>query len=131
MAPQRVFAEHAVLGIEIFLPKLRRLDDVGVAVEDRESASVVMAASAVRLLRRLLRQPCTDAPRAASAAPHLLLGRPPVGPLDLGDALADDLLGRLDAYSRRALAPRNLAWFSTGNSYFCIVSIARQASSPS
>ncbi|HJU18538.1 MAG TPA: hypothetical protein VJ770_18965 [Stellaceae bacterium] len=34
-------------------------------------------------------------------------------------------------YRRRALLPRNLAWCSTGNLYFCIVSIARRSSEAS
>ena len=31
--PQRAFAEHAVIRIEIFLPQRRRLDNVRIAVE--------------------------------------------------------------------------------------------------
>src|SRR5690242_17623006 len=36
MTPQRVLAEGAVFGIEVFLPKRRRLDDMAVAVEHQE-----------------------------------------------------------------------------------------------
>src|SRR5438094_9944145 len=36
LSPQRVLAERAVLGIEVFLPQRGRLDDMAVAVEHRK-----------------------------------------------------------------------------------------------
>src|SRR6266850_6675782 len=63
LPPEGVFAERAVLGVEIFLPQQGRLDDMAVAVEHYE---VLSRHSFLRLLRRSARRGHCGAERRQS-----------------------------------------------------------------
>src|SRR6266446_2795180 len=121
LPPEGVFAERAVLGVEIFLPYQGRLDDMAVAVEHYE---VLSRHSFLPLLRRSARRGHCGASSDAvwtradrdetgslsrrdgpvklpdrrlgpQRGADFLLRRPPVRALDLRDTLADDVGRRL------------------------------------
>src|SRR5215469_5737738 len=78
--PEYRTPERAVFGIEIFLPQRRRFDDMAVAVEHRD----ILRCRHTDLLAA--GHGCFGTQRGA----NFFLGRPPVGALDLRDAVAND-----------------------------------------
>ena len=147
--PQRMFAERPELGIEIFLPELGgsttwvslSKHEVLVAIGSpmrhcearsdvpRDASFVMLRAAAMTVYLRGLYQTVTEA--SGERRLDLLFRRPPVRAFDLGDAVADDLVRRIDPVEATRVAAEELGLIVLGRSYFCIVSIARQASSPS
>src|SRR6266446_8827904 len=123
LPPQRVLPERPVLGVEIFLPQRRRLDDMAVAVEHYEIlgshpflrlyasplVNVIVARRAMqsRCVASQSRRDCValavgtaslrlpDRRLGPQRSADFLFRWPPVRAIDLGDALADDVDRRL------------------------------------
>ena len=104
-APQGGFAERAVLGFEISRPQLRGSTTWESLSNTGNCLIIAMIAYS--------REPVLQRRSAASGCERLLdffVAWPPIGPFDLGDAVANEIPRLIDFVKRRALPPRNLAW---------------------
>ena len=102
MAPQRLLAEPAKVGIEVFLPKLGRLDDMGVAIKYGDAPGHGCHGSDPPYQR------VTEASGASAAFTSSSVGH------QLGRSISVTrcsmiFFGASIRYRRRAFSPRNLA----------------------